>query len=245
MRLFLTCLRLPREQAEDVRLRAQDAVAEYPDAGQLLPLVPEGLPQDDEPRLRKLRHVATGGALARWQGLAEDVSWLAWLAWHDEGAQCAHGESNTLGISRFSEDEQLRSLFTENFTDKLAGLGKVSADDSEDEARRLAKVDEALRGVVPIPLPQPGSWWTDCLERSRLRLESPRFGGSVVKVISLSLANVGEWETYFDSSDIVRIDADKTADGQGNAGRRVWLLSYPILPAGSSTWVKGRYISVR
>jgi hypothetical protein len=257
MCLFLTCLRLPREQAEDVRQRARDAMADYPDAAQLLPLVPEGLPRDDEPRLRKLRQVAVDDALQRWPGLDEDVSWLAWLAWHDEEAHCAHGESNTLGISRFSDEDSLRQLFTANFTDKLEDLRKISAanateadngtqaDGSEAEARRLAKVDEALRGVVPIPLPQPGSWWTDCLERSKDRLESYSPGGSVVKVFSLTLSNPDEWETYFDSSDIVRIDLEKTADGQGGSGKRVWLLRYPILPDGTGTWAKGRYVAVR
>jgi hypothetical protein len=255
--LFLTCLRLPREQADDVRQRARDAMADYPDAAQLPPLAPQGLPRDDEPKLRELRQVAVDDALRRWPSLAADVSWLAWLAWHDEEAHCAHEESNTLGISRFSEEERLRELFTANFTDKLKDLRKISAanateadggeqaDDPEAEARRMAKVDEALRGVVPIPLPQPGSWWTDCLERSKDRLESYSPGGSVVKVVSLTLSNPGEWETYFDSSDIVRIEPDKTADGQGPSGKRVWLLRYPILPDGAGTWAKGRYVAVR
>lgn len=245
--LFLVCLRLPREQAEDVRRRAQEAIVGYPEAARLAPLAPDGQPADgdDDPKLRELRQAAAADALQRWPGLAADVTWLAWLAWHDEGVQCAHDESNALGISPFGGDEPLRQLFTENFTDKLKELSSAAGADPDDEIRQLAKVDEALRGVVPIPLPQPGSWWAYCLERSKERLDSHGSADKVVKVLRLGLSNPDEWDTYFDTVHVVRIDGDKTADGAGVSGKRVWLLRYPILPAGSSPWTKGRYIAVR
>jgi hypothetical protein len=238
-RLFLICLRLPGEQADWIRQQAEAAVADYPGKEQLIPLVPQGLPTEDVAELAELLELAPELA-ARWPGLIADASWLAWLTWRDEGVRCAHEGTAPRETEPVPFEETRRARFSQHLVNRLKALAGAAAGSSD--PLPVVLVDEALRGIVPIPLPQPGSWWTDCLERSKERLESPVYSDTI-HVLPLEV-NADTWDRNFDTKGAIRIQAAEAAgnhDGNGPA----WILRYPAKDPRSLQWKKGRYIAVK
>jgi hypothetical protein len=237
-RLLLTCLRLPGGQADEIREQAKAAVADYPDKGQLVPLVPVGLPEEDAAELAGLLELAPELA-EKWPDLVSDAAWLAWLAWHDQGVECALEAAAQKQNEPVPFEEKRRERFTHHLVNRLKALAKDD-DPNGLNPPPIVLVDEAFRGIVPIPLPQPGSWWTDCLERSARRLESPDYPGRI-HVLSLEL-NTETWDKNFDT-DVIRIQVAQTAGNHGS-NDRVWILRYPVI-MGAGALKKGRYIAVK
>lgn len=238
-RLLLICLRLPSEQADLVRGLAKDATEGYLDGQQLPSLIPDQKTGEADSELGELRELAP--RLSKWPGLADDVIWLAWLAWHDEGAKCAHRPTNTRGIVDF--DEELRQRFTANMRNQLNALFADAHSEPEQEPDQLVLADEALRGIVPIPLPQPGSWWADRLAESEQRLRQAKYEGRI-KVLAIDLSNRAEWDNNFDRADVVTIKPDEAAGNSAPAFNRVWILRYPVVDR-TGQLQKGRYVAVK
>ena len=238
--LLLTCLRLPGGQADRVRELAQAAVADYPDREQLPLLLPGDQPGEADPELGQLRELA--GGLGRWPGLAGDVLWMAWLAWHDGGAKCAYHPTIAQGIADFDED--IRLGFTVNMRNKLLSLCADAGPEPGQEADQLVLVDEALRGIVPVPLPQPGSWWAARLEESERRLRQAEYAGKI-RVLAIGLNSPTEWDNNFDKAEVVAIKPDEAAGDYAATFNRVWILRYPVQDPRTQKWKKGRYVAVK
>ncbi|RCG27897.1 hypothetical protein DQ384_25585 [Sphaerisporangium album] len=91
-----------------------------------------------------------------WRRLAELAASVIWLAEHDP--------ATWMGFSALAPDKNLRPAAGE-VTSYRSAMGSrfdnlLAADPgSVEEFARLAETDEAIRGLVPIPLPQQNSWW--------------------------------------------------------------------------------------
>jgi hypothetical protein len=95
--------------------------------------------------------------------------------------------SHTLEVSN---DDPLRSLADpatfSHYRDRLLSRVDSHVDGTDDPLVRLIKLDEAIRSVVPIPLPMAGSWWTMFASRcdAVLRTHADRINLGTVKVPS-------------------------------------------------------------
>ncbi|MEO3788013.1 hypothetical protein ABGB12_32200 [Actinocorallia sp. B10E7] len=160
-RLHLLALRLPSADADALRARAAEAAARLPECevqaggGFLVPPLAElGYPGVPDP-----------GALPRAGedgfGYLERVAKaMLWFAKHDPAVRNGH----SLGSAGKETLEAFDDELIEDYA-KLTNLafGSVSGQDGR-KADVLLSVDEAVRGVVPVPLPREGSWWDRILE---------------------------------------------------------------------------------
>ncbi|MEV6982661.1 hypothetical protein AB0M95_15555 [Sphaerisporangium sp. NPDC051017] len=100
----------------------------------------------------------------RWRPLAELAAAVAWLAEHDP--------ATWVGLAGVVPGKDLRpaarevTSYRSAIASRFAGLLDKSLDDTK-RFVRLAETDEAIRGLVPIPLPRQGSWWDRQVELLR------------------------------------------------------------------------------
>jgi hypothetical protein len=230
-RLHLVFLRLEAESARGYRERAATAAGDY--RGQLPSPLP-GIQPDGSPGQVELHELA-GRLEGRWPKLPGLIITMNWLAHHDAGVKAAH-YAITDHVEPFSEHS--RQMFTNNLRDTLRKLTEVRAG-TVDEVELLVDLDSMLRGVLPVPLPMEGSWWTSSLDESKVLLFSHQ-QCQWVGAGDLNMENASAFKKYFEEG--IAIPAADTADGNGKSGSRVWLLRYP---AAASEGPKGRYISVQ
>jgi len=101
---------------------------------------------------------------------------MSWLAEHDPATKAGFGIANTSSVLLpFTGD---RLGIYRNYTDDMLKTPP------ERRGNRLIRLDELIRGVVPVPLPAPDSWWRSQVMESELALTSmlgdevwlPQFG---------------------------------------------------------------------
>jgi hypothetical protein len=161
VRIHQVCLRLPAVTAAGLRAEAQraampGALSGFADAAAspgeyLIPPLPvvgyPGVRIGDE----------RGGDLGSERGNAEVGRMLRiarqmlWLAQHDPAVMVGFGIANS-GASLVPFNENLLSIYRNHVDDKLKTP-------PECVAHSLVRLDELIRGVVPVPLPAADSWW--------------------------------------------------------------------------------------
>jgi len=161
-RIHLLCLRLPEETARAVRQEARDVAARHVEipagADELLPGLdgPGGIDGDwkgPDPE-------------ARFAALQPIARRLAWLAENDPAVFILHAELQYDPARVERPDPQEAQLYRRTIGSKMDRLADAEQG-SEAEFDALIGLDEMFRGLVPLPLPQEGSWWTRSLREVR------------------------------------------------------------------------------
>jgi hypothetical protein len=171
--IHLVCLRLPAAAAAELRAEAQQAVARVtgsrgtdtgvrPPVEQLIPsLLVVGYPGVDigyEPD--GARDGESGQAEVA--HLLRIASEMQWLADHDPAAMVGFGIANSSTVLLpFSKNDL--GIYRNFLDDKLRTPPEPSA-------LSLARLDELIRGVVPVPLPAADSWWRSRVKESEQAL---------------------------------------------------------------------------
>ncbi|WP_424530676.1 hypothetical protein ACOZ38_13020 [Sphaerisporangium viridialbum] len=176
-RVHMLALRLAPEVADLWRGRAWEAVASAArdHAAATGAAVPQATPPDEPPDLPPSLEVigypgpdlSAGSDASTWDDLRRslakrDLAHLVdmarqacWLAGHDQGLW--HGfDVVTKGLEEASGSNL--NLYLSNMRTRLTNLVGDSPGPVP-EFRRLLALDEALRGLVPLPLPHRRSWW--------------------------------------------------------------------------------------
>lgn len=183
-RIHLACLRLPIAEAGRWRAAAWAAAVGSPEAGAgvvasaeyLIPPLPvvgypgvdtgydpadvsEGEPADAD--IARLLHI---------------LRQMTWLAEHDPATKAGFGIANSSSVLLPFTEDRLGIYY--NCTDDMLKTPP------QRHGNRLIRLDELIRGVVPVPLPAPDSWWRSQVMESELALTSmlgdevwlPQFG---------------------------------------------------------------------
>jgi hypothetical protein len=179
-RLHLMCLRITSESAERWREEAcrQISATLRENGHEPAPIHPAecgpvaGQPQI--PSLPEIRYPGTAPLTAdgglpeqlakqaegldeRWIRLARYAAVAYWLDEHDP--QLYGGLAGVHTTDRGLTPPGTRSeAYRSTLIDRVGDLATEHTDDRT-ELSRAVSVDEAIRGLVPIPFPAPGSWW--------------------------------------------------------------------------------------
>jgi hypothetical protein len=181
-RLHLMCLRFNSEWAElwrrDVYERIAGALRENGHEPGIIQLAEagQGAAAPEIPGLREIGYPGTApfsaeaglpeqlaksaeGLDERWLPLARFAAIAYWLDEHDP--QLYGGLAGTHTSDRRLRPPGTRSeSYRQELTARVGDLAREHAGNSK-ELSRAVSVDEAIRGLVPIPFPAPGSWWTE------------------------------------------------------------------------------------
>ena len=158
--IHLVCLRVPADIGEDLRARAREAVEAVgneptePDGREgdfLIPPLPTAQYAGADVRYQPPTgpaEIPVDGSVERMVGIAVQMTWLAW---HDPavrvGWEVANSGSTLVPFTADHLGTYNRRI--EGLRAAPPGLAVTS----------LIKLDELIRGVVPLPLPAKGSWW--------------------------------------------------------------------------------------
>jgi hypothetical protein len=153
----------------------------------------------------------TSDALARMALLARQVDWLAA---HDPAVR-----TGFLNINRDPELRQLNDRSRENyrlaFSTRLPAVRSPTADS-------LVRLDEAIRGIVPVPMPSADSWWRQRLDETGRTLKDKLGEQVFVPTVKASYQLLRDSGTVGDDANNVRIDASDTDSAK--KGDVAWVL---------------------
>jgi hypothetical protein len=213
--IHLVCLRLSSEDADFLRLRAQDAVAATADADEASPdeyLVPPlaviGYRGVD------VGHEQVSTATDGLVGMARLARQMDWLVQHDPavrvGYRIVNSSAKLMPFTAIS-----RELYHRQVEAKL----KAPA---EQELSELIRLDEMIRGVVPVPLPSAGSWWRSRLDESERALTSVTRQEVGLPQVNTSYKSLLDSGTIGSDGDNMRIAAEDT--DRAGPGDVAWVL---------------------
>jgi hypothetical protein len=162
VRIHLVCLRLPAAMAAGLRAEAlwaatsdtllgtADATATSPGEYLIPPLPVAGYAGVDIGDEQGGEPEGEGGSaeVGRMLRIARQ---MLWLAQHDPSVMVGFGIANS-GASLVPFNKDLLSIYRNLVDDKLKTP-------PECVAHSLVRLDELIRGVVPVPLPAADSWW--------------------------------------------------------------------------------------
>jgi hypothetical protein len=175
MRIHQLCLRLPAVAASELRAEAQqaampDALSGFAAAAAASPgeyLIPP-LPVVGYPGVRigdeRGGDPGSGRGNAEIGRMLRIAGQMLWLAQHDPAVMVGFGIANP-GASLVPFNEDLLSIYRNHVDDKLKTP-------PECVAHSLVRLDELIRGVVPVPLPAADSWWRSRVGDSERALAS-------------------------------------------------------------------------
>jgi len=222
--IHLVSLRVPKAEAEQIRADAWGLAAGWnpdvtrPAGGDVslpppLPgLGPDGAATDDLP------DVAAGGEAGR--AAVALARQMLWLAAHDPCVLAGHPSIGVEQVAPFSSTTL--GLYRKEFKQGLEDL-EPAEPGSKAELIALARLDEAARGVVPMPLPPEGSWWRDRLAQSQGALQNHPCGKAIDFNLEAPFRSLGN---KVDDNNVAA-GKDWITDPGRHEGKVLWILRFP------------------